>query len=176
MMRARNFLRLIPRPALPVLLRPVLSCCLACCLAACLAGCALPQVVVHDDPLSGAEHLKLGMAYEAKGEADRAASEYGLALRTEPLARLYLGNVYFGQRRFAEAETEYRAALERLPGNPEVMNNLAWLLLTRGRKLDEAQELAERAVARAPSAPARAAYQDTLAAIRAARTGRTTAK
>jgi len=138
-------------------------------LAALMVGCAMPHIAVHDDPLSGAEHLKLGMAYESKGESDNAASEYRLALRTEPLARLYLGNVYFGQHRLAEAETEYRAALERLPDHPEVMNNLAWLLLARGRKLDEAQELAERAVARAPSDAARAAYQDTLTAIHAAR-------
>lgn len=145
---------------------------LATLLATLIAGCALPRIVVHDDPLSGAEHLKLGMAYEAKGESDRAAAEYKLALRTEPLARLYLGNIFYGQKRLAEAEGEYRAALERLPGNPEVMNNLAWVLLARGRSLDEAQELAERAVARAPSDAAKAAFQDTLTAIRAARTVR----
>ncbi len=150
--------------------RPLaLRLCLAALMAMLIAGCALPRIAVHDDPLSGAEHLTLGMAYESKGEADRAASEYKLALRTEPLARLYLGNVYYGQGRLAEAEAEFRAALERLPGHPEVMNNLAWLLLARKRRLDEAQDLAERAVARAPSDAARAAYQDTLAAIRAAR-------
>lgn len=148
---------------------PVFPLALLLALAALVAGCAMPRIAVHDDPLSGAEHLSLGMAYEAKGEADRAASEYKLALRSEPLARLYLGNVYYGQGRLAEAEAEYRAALERLPDHPEVMNNLAWLLLARKRKLDEAQDLAERAVARAPSDAARAAYQDTLAAIRAAR-------
>jgi len=142
---------------------------IALALAGLLAGCAMPHIAVHDDPLSGAEHLKLGMAYESKGESDRAAAEYKMALRREPLARLYLGNVYFGQNRLAEAEAEYRAALERLPDNPEVMNNLAWLLLTRKRKLEEAQELAERAVARAPSDAAKNAYQDTLTAIRAAR-------
>lgn len=139
------------------------------CLAALAAGCAMPHIAVHDDPLSGAEHLKLGMAYESKGEPDRAAAEYKMALRSEPLARLYLGNVFFGQGRLGDAETEYRAALERLPNNPEVMNNLAWLLLTRKRNLDEAQDLAERAVSRAPSAAAKTAYLDTLTAIRAAR-------
>lgn len=143
--------------------------CLVVILVAAAGGCAMPRIAVHDDPLSGAEHLKLGMAYESKGEPDRAAAEYKLALRTEPLARLYLGNIYYGQKRLAEAETEYRAALERLPGNPEVMNNLAWVLFSRGRMLDEAKDLAERAVAKAPSAEARAAYQDTLTAILAAR-------
>lgn len=160
MTRIRNSLFMTLRLALPLTL------------AVLATGCAMPRIAVHDDPLSGAEHLRLGMAYEAKGESDRAAAEYRLALRTEPLARLYLGNIFYGQNRLAEAEAEYRAALERLPGNPEVMNNLAWVLLARGRTLDEAQELAERAVARAPSDAAKAAYQDTLTAIRAARTVR----
>jgi Tfp pilus assembly protein PilF len=155
-------------PLFPLALRLCLAALIAALMATLIAGCAMPRIAV-DDPLSGAEHLSLGMAYEAKGEADRAASEYKQALRTEPLARLYLGNVYYGQGRLAEAEAEYRAALERLPGHPEVMNNLAWLLLARKRNLDEAQDLAERAVARAPSDVAKAAYQDTLAAIRAAR-------
>lgn len=135
-------------------------------LGALAASCAMPRIAVHDDPLSGREHLKLGMAYEAQGEAGRAADEYRLAMHREPLARLYLGNIFFGQGKMAEAETEYRAALERLPDNPEVMNNLAWLLFTRQRNLEEAQDLAERAVSRAPS---QTAYQDTLKAIRAAR-------
>ncbi len=136
-------------------------------LGALAVGCAsLPRISVHDDPLSGAEHVKLGMAYEAKGETERAAAEYRQAMNREPLARLFLGNLLYGQGKLPEAEAEYRAALERLPNNPEVMNNLAWVLLKRGRNLEEAQGLAERAVSRAP---AQAAYQDTLAAIRAAR-------
>ncbi|MDP2849383.1 MAG: tetratricopeptide repeat protein [Humidesulfovibrio sp.] len=140
---------------------------LGCALMA--ASCAMPRIAVHDDPLSGREHLKLGMAYEAKGETERAMSEYGMALRSEPLARLYMGNILFGQGKLAEAEVEYRAALERLPDNPEVMNNLAWLLLKRKHNLEEAQTLAERAVSRAPSKSALSAYKDTLKAIRAAR-------
>lgn len=135
----------------------------------CLSCSAMPRISVHDDPLSGAEHVQLGMAYEAKGETERAAAEYRQAMNREPLARLYLGNLLYGQGKLPEAEAEYRAALERLPGNAEVMNNLAWVLLKRGRTLEEAQELAEGAVSRAASAPARAAYQDTLSAIRAAR-------
>lgn len=132
-------------------------------------GCAMPRISVHDDPLSAKEHLQLGMANEAKGDLEAAASEYKQAMHREPLARLYLGNVYYAQGKLQEAEGEYRAALERLPGNPEVMNNLAWVLLKRGSKLEEAQALAEGAVSRAANAQAKTAYQDTLSAIRAAR-------
>jgi Tfp pilus assembly protein PilF len=142
---------------------------LALGLALLAAGCSMPRITVHDDPLSADEHLRLGMAYEAKGDLDAAAAEYGKAMHREPLARLYLGNVFYARGKLPEAEAEYRAALERLPGNPEVRNNLAWVLLKRGRALEEAQALAEAAVAAAPSEAARKAYRDTLDAIRAAR-------
>lgn len=142
---------------------------LALALALLAAGCSLPRIVVHDDPLSASERLRLGMAYEAKGDLDAAAGEYGKALHREPLARLYLGNVFYARGDLPEAEAQYRAALERLPGNPEVRNNLAWVLLKRGRSLEEAQGLAEAAVAAAPGEAAASAYRDTLDAIRAAR-------
>ncbi len=131
-----------------------------------LWSCALPQIVIHDDPLSAREHMKLGMAYEAKGEAARAEGEYRLAARHEPLARLYLGNLLYGQGRPDDAEGEYRTALKALPDNPEALNNLAWLLHERGKNTDEAEALAARAV---ELAPARPAFLDTLRAIRAAR-------
>ncbi|PKN08432.1 MAG: hypothetical protein CVU73_08295 [Deltaproteobacteria bacterium HGW-Deltaproteobacteria-8] len=134
-------------------------------LTALASGCALPRIVVHDDPLSAGEHLKLGMAYESGGEPERAAAEYRLAARKEPLARLYLGNVLFGQGQLDDAETEYRAAVKGLPDNPEALNNLAWLLYTRKSDLAEAEALAVKAVTLAPARPA---FQDTLKAIRAA--------
>lgn len=144
------------------LLLPLL---LAVCLAL-LGGCALPHIVIHDDPLTPKEHLKLGMAYEAKGETSRADAEYRLAVRQEPLAHLYLGNLLFGQGKLGDAEDEYRAAQKALPENAEVLNNLAWLLHTRKKAPAEAEALAERAVSLEPSRPA---FGDTLRAIRAAR-------
>lgn len=137
-------------------------------LALLCAGCALPQIVIHDDPLTAEEHLKLGMAYEKDKEPERAADEYRHAARKVPLAHLYLGNTLFGMRRLNDAEDEYRTALRLLPDNAEVQNNLAWLLCTRGRSLEEAEKLAASAVAKEPG---NAAYADTLAAVRKARAG-----
>ena len=133
--------------------------------AVLLWGCALPQIAIHDDPLSPEEHLKLGMAYEAK-EPERALDEYRHAARKVPLAHLYLGNTLFGLQRFTEAEAEYRAAVSLMPANGEALNNLAWLLVTRKKSYPEAEELAARAV---KLEPGRAAFRDTLAAARAAR-------
>lgn len=134
------------------------------------AGCSLPRIVVHDDPLSSAEHLQLGQAYEAKGEADAAAREYELAARHLPAARLYLGNVRFGQGRLDEAESAYRTVISTVPDNAEAYNNLAWLLYTREKNLDEAETLAARAV---EMAPGRAEFADTLEQVRRARAGLT---
>lgn len=149
----------------PGLLRILPLALLLTTLLALAMGCALPRIVVHDDPLSAEEHLKLGMAYESGGETERAAAEYRLAAHKEPLARLYLGNVLFGRGQLDDAETEYRAALKGLPDNPEVLNNLAWLLCTRKISLAEAEALAARAISLDPARPA---FRDTLKAIRAA--------
>ena len=49
-----------------------------------LIGCGLPNVIVYDDPLTPAEHIQLGHAYEKQGKLDLAAREYGIAARGEP--------------------------------------------------------------------------------------------
>jgi tetratricopeptide (TPR) repeat protein len=59
----------------------------------------------------------------------------------------------------AEAERNYRSALEYAPESPIAANNLAWLLADNGGNLDEALRLASSAVARDPKV---ADYYDTL--------------
>jgi tetratricopeptide (TPR) repeat protein len=141
------------------------------CLVAALAvifGCSLPRITVLDDPLSPEEHLKLGLAYESKKEYDLAAAEYTAASRSLPAAHLFLGNVLFLQGKYAESEQRYRRAIKELPGDPRPYNNLAWLYCTQGTKLEEAENLARRAVALAP-AGGDAPYRDTLDQILKAR-------
>jgi len=139
-------------------------------LLALLCGCSLPRIIVLGDPLSPEEHLKLGTAYESKGEYDLAAREYKTASRSLPLAHLFLGNVFFLQRNHSAAEEEYRRAITALPENPRPYNNLAWLYYTQGIKLEEAETLARRAVALAPSGED-GPYRDTLEHILKARAG-----
>jgi len=136
------------------------------CAALLAVGCSMPRIAIHDDPLSPEEHLKLGMSYEAGREPERAVDEYRRAARKVPLAHLYLGNALFGLGRLDPAEAEYREAVRLLPDNAEALNNLAWLLVQRGRSLAEAEDLAARAVRLEPG---RAAFRDTLAAARAAK-------
>ena len=129
-----------------------------------VAGCAMLRVMVLDDPLSPEEHLKLGMAYEKKGDYELAMREYKLAVKDIPLARLFLGNVYFLQNSYASAEKQYRRAIRELPENPRPYNNLAWLYYMQGIKLNEAEALARRAVKLAPEGEG-TAYYDTLGHI-----------
>lgn len=133
-----------------------------------LGGCALPRVGVYKDPLTAEEHLKLGLAYEQKGETDLARREYTEAARDTPHGHLYLANLHFSTGEMREAEAHYRKALAGLPDDPTVCNNLAWLLLQENRSLDEAERLAQRAVERA-APEQRSGFEDTLKRIRAAR-------
>lgn len=145
-------------------------CCLLVLLVAIMTGCALPRVGIYKDPLTPEEHLKLGLAYEQKGELDLAQREYTDAARSLPQGSLYLANLLFARGRLDAAEEQYRKALASLPDDATVRNNLAWLLLQRGRDLDEAERLAQEAVERcAPEQ--RDDFEDTLNRIRAARRG-----
>jgi tetratricopeptide (TPR) repeat protein len=127
-------------------------------------ACSLPRIIVLEDPLSPEEHLNLGVAYERKGELDGAVGEYKAASGKLPIAYLYLGNVYFQRNELDEAERYYKEAMEKVPENGDAYNNLAWLYYTMKEKLDEAEELALRAITLNPSR--QDIYQDTLDKIR----------
>jgi len=133
-----------------------------------LVNCS--RIVILNDPLSAAEHNDLGVAYERQGLTDLAAKEYRRALRREPnftRARVNLGNIEAAAGRWADAERTYRRALEHAPDDPDALNNLAVALLRQGRKLDEAESLALRAVTAAAADDSVA--KSTLAEVRAAR-------
>jgi len=118
-------------------------------------------VVIHD-PLTAQEHLELGMAYERRGEFEAALKEYSTASKKFPVAHLYIGNVYFQQQEFGEAESAYRRAIETAD-DPRAYNNLAWLYYTTDVRLSEALQLARHAVEREPES---SDFRDTLTKIR----------
>jgi Flp pilus assembly protein TadD len=142
-------------------------------LAAGLASCS--HLVLLHDPLTANEHNDLGFAYESSGELELAAREYRKALRLDPhqaRTRVNLGNVEGATGRWAAAEKHYRRALRDSTTDYDAMNNLAFALLQRGRRLDEARALAERAVAAGGERDS--IYRATLAQVeRGMRTGRT---
>jgi tetratricopeptide (TPR) repeat protein len=128
------------------------------------SGCTLPKIVVVKDPLTPEEHLNLGVAYEKRGEFDNAIKEYKLAAKKQPIAYLYLGNAHFQKKEWAQAEHNYKKAIETDPKNADAYNNLAWLYYTQGENLNEAERLAIQAIDLNPSKEH--VYRDTLDKIR----------
>ena len=85
-------------------------------------------------------HCNLGLAFEAAGRLDEAASANRAALALDPQladAHFNLGNVALRQRRIDAAEAAFRAALCLRPESAEAHHNLANILKEQGR-LDEA--------------------------------------
>jgi len=131
-------------------------------------GCSrIPKIIVLEDPLTAAEHVDLGVAYERKGELDLARREYESALRKDRKlyrARLNLGNVFLAKKEFGKAREEYLKALELRPGDAEATNNLSWAAIFSGEGIDEALARMESVVS-GPSGR-RAALLDTLGVLR----------
>ena len=133
-----------------------------------LIGCS--RIVILNDALTAADHNDLGVVYENQRQFDLAAREYRKALRRDSRffrARVNLGNLDAAAGRWDDAERAYRRALRDAPGDADALNNLAVALLRRGRRLDEAETLALRAIA--ASGAADSIPRATLAEVRAAR-------
>jgi len=105
-------------------------------------GCSrVPRLIVLEDPLTAAEHVELGVAYERKGELDLARREYERALRMDGKfyrARVNLGNVFLAKKEFGKAREEYLLALELRPGDAEATNNLSWVAILSGEGIEDA--------------------------------------
>jgi Tfp pilus assembly protein PilF len=131
-------------------------------------GCSrLPRVIVLEDPLTAAEHVELGVAYERKGELDLARREYERALRKDGefyRARVNLGNIFLAKKEYGKARASFLLALELRPGDAEATNNLSWAAIFSGEGIAEALALMESVV----SGPGgrRPALLDTLGVLR----------
>lgn len=116
------------------------------------------------------EALRRALALEREGRVDEAVALYGQVLEVRPgsvRAWVNLGNAEATRRRAGEAEKAYRRALDISPDDRDALNNLAWLLLEEGARLDEAEALAAKAVT--GSGTDRPLVQDTLGRIQLAR-------
>jgi tetratricopeptide (TPR) repeat protein len=97
-------------------------------------------------------HLYLAQAYEQTGQAEFAEKEYLTAIRLSPLsqrAHAGLGEFYFDQRRFPEAESQFQESLRAV----KTLNGY-WglgLVYWREGKYSEAEHVFQEAEALAPS-------------------------
>jgi len=128
------------------------------------SGCSFPKIIILKDPLTPEEHLNLGVTYERRGEFDQAIREYQLAAKKLPIAFLYLGNAYFLKNDWDQAEIYFKKAIEKDAKNAAAHNNLAWLYYQRGKNLEQAEALAQKALELDPSKSS--IYRDTLEKVR----------
>ncbi|MFQ5900111.1 MAG: tetratricopeptide repeat protein [Thermodesulfobacteriota bacterium] len=140
-------------------------------LAMPLNGCGrLPRIIVVKDPLTVEEHLKLGVIYESRGETGLAIKEYKRALsigRGNPDALFFLGNAYFSKNELKKAGSFYKKALDKAGRDFQkkglLNNNLAWVYIREGSRLEEAERLSKEAIELdATNSPI---YLDTLGVI-----------
>ena len=131
-------------------------------------GCSrIPRIIVLEDPLTAAEHVELGVAYERKGELDLAQREYERALLKDKKffrARLNLGNIFLAKKEYGKARKEYLRALELRPGDAEATNNLSWAAIFSGEGIHDALARMESVVT-GPGGR-RATLLDTLGVLR----------
>lgn len=131
-------------------------------------GCSrIPKIIVLEDPLTAAEHVDLGVAYERKGELDLAQREYERALLKDRKffrARLNLGNIFLARKEYGKAREEYLQALKLRPGDAEATNNLSWAAIFSGEGIDEALGRMESVVSRPGGRSA--TLLDTLGVLR----------
>ncbi len=95
-------------------------------------------------------------------EAELSAQKAEQMARTssdKETAWFMLGAVYERQKKFDQAEEQFRRVLEKNPNNAAVLNYYGYMLADRGVRLDEATSMIQRAVTQEPT---NGAYLDSL--------------
>ncbi|MFC1505390.1 tetratricopeptide repeat protein, partial [Thermodesulfobacteriota bacterium] len=90
-----------------------------------------------------------------KREAE-AISQYEAILAKDPnqvSSHMLLGTIHDMQKRYDLSEKHYRAAIEINPDFAPAANNLAYLLSTQDKNIDEAMMLARKAKEKLPNDP-----------------------
>ena len=97
----------------------------------------------------------------SQGQTESAIGQYRTIVAKKPSAAIYtlLGMLEDGRGNKAEAETNYRKALDIAPETAIAANNLAWLLAENQGNLDEALRLAQMSVNKNQTV---AGFYDTL--------------
>jgi tetratricopeptide (TPR) repeat protein len=79
-------------------------------------------------PAQSRPRFLLGYALERAGDIPAAVESYEAALHLDPSdveTVIHLGNLYVGLKRYSDAETKFRAALESQPKSPQALLGLA---------------------------------------------------
>ncbi len=122
------------------------------------AAIAILQRLIHSHPQVARVHMVLGDVYTSEKEFRKASKAYSVALdilEKDGKAQwfLYYARAVAFERMgdWDKAETDFRTALRLSPNQPSTLNYLGYSLVEKRIKLDEAQELIERAVQGRPN-------------------------
>jgi tetratricopeptide (TPR) repeat protein len=113
----------------------------------------------RDTYLNLSQVYERGKRFSDAEEAARKAESFAKGPQDNETAWLMLGAVYERQKQFDKAEIEFKKVLEVNPKNAQVLNYYGYMLADRGTRLDEAQDLVQRAV---DQEPFNGAYLDSL--------------
>ncbi len=106
-------------------------------------------------PAQSRPRFLLGLAQERSGDIPAATDSYEAALRLDPRdveTVIHLGNLYVGLKRYADAETKFRAALALEPKSSPALLGLAQTL--DAQKKPEAADAYRDYLAANPDSPA----------------------
>jgi tetratricopeptide (TPR) repeat protein len=115
--------------------------------------------VDRDTYLNLSQIYERGHRYAQAEEAARKAESMASDPHDNETAWLMLGAVYEKQKQYDKAEAEFKKVLDVNPKNAQVLNYYGYMLADRGIRLDEAQDLIQRAVDQDPN---NGAYLDSL--------------
>lgn len=111
-------------------------------------------------PSQSRPRFLLGYALERSGDITGAAASFEAALHLEPRdldTIVHLANLYFGLKRYSDAEAKFRAALELQPNSPHALLGLAQSL-DEQKKTEAAEAYANYLAVQKNDASARARY------------------
>jgi Tfp pilus assembly protein PilF len=124
-----------------------------------LLGAEKGSELDRDTYLNLSQVYERGHRYTQAEEAARKAESMANDPHDNETAWLMLGAVYEKQKQYDKAETEFKKVLGVNPKNAQVLNYYGYMLADRGIRLDEAQDLIQRAVDQDPN---NGAYLDSL--------------
>ena len=120
-----------------------------------LKGTGSDQEIYLDIAQVQARGKKYAEAEQSASKAEKLAH----GSEEQQAAWTMLGGIYQVQKKYDEAERQFRKVLEANPNNAEVLNNFGYMLADRGVRLDEATSMIQHALKEQPS---NGAYLDSL--------------
>jgi tetratricopeptide (TPR) repeat protein len=106
-----------------------------------------------------AQAYQQGRRWPEAEQAVHAAEKIAPQSSDKEMAGFLLGAIFERQKKFDQAEEQFRQVLKENSRNPAVLNYYGYMLADRGIRLEEATDLIKRALAEDPANPA---YLDSL--------------